>query len=276
MTANPPATAAPRRADRARVPGLAAGRVLEARLLAARRTLRIAITSALLNPLLYLVAMGLGIGAVADPAAAEALPGGSYLAFLAPGLLVASAMQLAASEALWPVMVGLEWHRTYHAAVATPLRPIDVVLGNLAFVLVRAALAGLLIALVIALLGAAPLGGAVAAVGVAVLVAGAFAAPIAAFTAQVRSHPAMTALMRFGIVPLFLFSGTFFPIDRLPGALQAIAPISPLWHGAELARLAALGEATAWAPGWHAAILLALIVVGAALAERPMRAVLCR
>ena len=256
--------------------GFPAVRVLEARLLAARRTLRSAVTSALLNPLLYLLAMGLGIGAVADPSAAADLPGGSYLAFLAPGLLVASAMQLAASESLWPLMVGLEWNRTYHAVVATPLRPVDLVLGNLAFVLVRAALAGMLIALVIVVLGAAPIGGALAAGGVAVLGAGAVAAPIAAFTAKVRSHPAMTALMRFGIVPLFLFSGTFFPIENLPAPLQAVAPVSPLWHGAELARLAALGAPTAWHPGAHTGILVGLLVGGAVLAERPIRAVLCR
>lgn len=242
--------------------------VLEGRALAARRTFRSAVASALLNPLLYLLAMGLGIGAVADPAQAAALPGGSYLAFLAPGLLVATAMQLAASESLWPVMVGLDWRRTYHAIVATPARPLDVVLGNLAFIVLRAGVAGLLIGVVIVAVGAAPPGGTLVAVGAAMLVAAAFTGLVTAFTARVRNHQAMTALLRFGIVPLFLFSGTFFPIDRLPAALQAVAPLSPLWHGAELARLAALGTAPAWPAAAHLAVLATLAVVGAALGQR--------
>ncbi len=250
--------------------------VLAGRVRAARRTFRSAVASALLNPLLYLLAMGLGIGAVADPGQAAALPGGSYLAFLAPGLLVATAMQLAASESLWPVMVGLEWRRTYHAIVATPVRPVDLVLGNLAFIVLRAGAAGLLIGVVIVALGAAPPLGTLVAVGAGMLVAAAFTGLVTAFTARVRNHQAMTALLRFGIVPLFLFSGTFFPIDRLPAALQAVAPLSPLWHGAELARLAALGTDPAWPAAGHLAVLVGLAVLGAALAERKIRELLTR
>jgi lipooligosaccharide transport system permease protein len=250
--------------------------VVEARARSARRTISSAIVSALLNPLLYLLAMGYGIGAVVDPGAAAALPGGSYIAFLAPGLLVATAMQISASESLWPVMVGLEWNRTYDGIAATPLRPVDITLGHIGFVLVRVALAATLVGAVIVLVGAAPAVGVAGAVAVAVLIAWAFAPPVMAFTAAVRSHAAMTALMRFGVIPLFLFSGTFFPIDRLPAAFRAVAPVSPLWHGAELARAAAVGAETAWHPVAHLALLLLLGVAGTVLAERALRKVLNR
>lgn len=255
---------------------LPALRVVEARARSARRTMRSAVVSALLNPILYLLAMGLGIGAVVDPAAAAGLPGGSYLSFLAPGILVATAMQVASSESLWPVMVGLEWHRSYHGIAATPLRPVDIVLGHVGFCLLRVAAAGALIGVVVVAVGAAPAVGTALAVGVAVLVAAAFAPMVTAFTSSVRSHAAMTALYRFAVMPLFLFSGTFFPIDRLPAAFQAAAPVSPLWHGAELARLAALGAPSAWPVVGHLAVLLTLCVVGVALSERAFRAVLHR
>lgn len=242
----------------------------------ARRTIASAVISAFLNPLLYLLAMGLGIGAVVDPASAATLAGGSYIAFLAPGLLVAVAMQISASESLWPVMVGLEWNRTYEGVVATTQRPADLVLGHVVWVLLRVALGSGLVGVAIVLVDAAGALGVVGAVGIAVLVAWAFAPLVMAFTATVRSQAAMTALFRFAVVPLFLFSGTFFPVDRLPQAFQAVAPISPLWHGAELARLVAVGAPSAWPPLLHATVLLTLGVVGTVLAERGMRKVLTR
>lgn len=251
-------------------------RMFESRAIAARRTLRSALVSNALNPLLFLLAVGYGVGAVVAPDEAAALPGGSYLAFLAPGLIVAVAMQLSASESLWPVMVGLEWQKTYHATAATPLRPRDIVLGHLLWVMARAAVAGVLIGIVVATAGAAPPAGVAAVVPVAVLVATAFAGPITAFTAFVRQGEALTAAFRFAVIPLFLFSGTFFPIERLPEAAQPVAIVSPLFHGAELARFAALGAPTAWPPLAHVLLLLALTVGGAALAVRHVARVVQR
>lgn len=249
-------------------------RVLEGRAIAARRTLRSALVSNALNPLLYLLAVGYGVGAVVDPGEAVALPGGSYLAFLAPGLVVAVAMQLAASESLWPVMVGIEWQKTYHAAAATVLRPRDIVYGHLLWVMARTVVAATLIGVVVGVAGAAPPSGIAAIVPVAVLVAVAFAGPITAFTAVVRNGEALTAAFRFAIIPLFLFSGTFFPIERLPEAVQPVAVISPLYHGAELARLAAHGAPTTWPPAAHVVVLAALAVAGTALAVRHVARVL--
>ncbi|QBI19754.1 ABC transporter [Egibacter rhizosphaerae] len=251
-------------------------RVLEGRAIAARRTFRSVVVSNAANPLLYLLAVGYGVGAVVDPGEAAGLPGGSYLAFLAPGLMVAVAMQLAAAESLWPVMVGLEWQKTYHATIATPVRPRDIVLGHLGWVICRAVLAGAIIGVVIVVFGVIEPLRALVAIPVGVLVATAFAGPIATFTALVRNGEALTTLFRFAIIPLFLFSGTFFPIDRLPDAVQPIAAVSPLWHGAELARLAALGAPTTWPAAAHLAVLAGLTVVGGVAAARVVGRVLRR
>src|SRR5690625_2104417 len=216
--------------------------------------------------------MGLGVGAVVETGTAQGRPGGSYIAFIAPALMVASGMQIAASESLWPLASALDWERSYHGVAATPLRPAEIVAGHVSFTLVRVALPAVVIGtLLIVGLDEASTVGTVAAVGVAVLVGAAFAGPIMAMTARTLSHVVMIALMRLGIVPLFLFSGTFFPIERLPAAAQPVAMLSPLWHGVELARAAVVGAPTTLAVGAHIAVLVAVAAVGAVLAERAFR-----
>lgn len=252
------------------------GRVIDARILMARRTISSTIITAVLGPLLFLLGMGQGVGAVVDPDVASSLAGGSYLAFLAPGLMVASAMQLSAGESLWPVMVGLEWRKTYHAAVATRLSPVHLVLGNLSFTALRAAFAGTIVAMVIALMGAAEWWRILAVVPVSALIGLSFGGLVTAFTATVRSGDAMTTLFRFAILPLFLFSGTFFPVDRFPEVVQHIVALSPLFHAAELARGIALGTDTAWHPSAHLAVLVVIAVIGALLSIKKVAEVLRR
>ena len=110
------------------------GRVFEHRLLSYKRTFRASIFSSFLTPLLFLTAMGLGLGGYVDASTQGALGGVPYLAFLAPGLLVATAMQAGSFEATFPIMGGLVWSRIFHAMYATPLTSRDIALGNLLWI----------------------------------------------------------------------------------------------------------------------------------------------
>jgi lipooligosaccharide transport system permease protein len=165
----------------------------------------------------------------------------SYLAFLAPGLLAATAMQAASFEATFPIMGGLVWQRIFHAMYATPITPRDIALGNLAWIVARLTFIATVFTLVIVLFGAAGSPLVVLAIPAAVLTGMAFAAPIAAFSATQRTPDRFSAIFRFGITPLFLFSGTFFPLSSLPAFLQPLAWLTPLYHGVALTRGLSLG-----------------------------------
>ena len=118
-------------------------RILEQHLVGYRRTWRGSVFSTFLTPVLFLASIGIGLGAIVDErSAGTGAMGAAYLAFLAPGILVSSAMQSAAFESTYPVMAGIIWDRTYLAALATPLAVADIVIGNLLFVAVRLAIAG--------------------------------------------------------------------------------------------------------------------------------------
>lgn len=216
-------------------------RVLEHRLVQYRRTFRSSAFTSFLSPVLFLTAMGLGLGGYVDRSADPVLHGLTYLEFLAPGLLAATVMQSAAFEATFPIIGGLNWQRTFHAMYATPLSPADIAIGNLAWMALRLTMIATVFTAVIVVLGAAHSPLVVLAIPVAVLTGMAFAAPIAAFSATQRTPARFNVIFRFGITPLFLFSGTFFPIESLPSALQPIAWLSPLWHGVDLSRGLALG-----------------------------------
>jgi lipooligosaccharide transport system permease protein len=217
------------------------GRVFEHRFRQYRRTFRASLFSSFLLPVLFLTAMGLGLGSYVDDGTGGGLVGISYLAFLAPGLLASTAMQSAAFESTFPIMGGLVWNRTFHAMYATPISGRDVALGNLAWIAARLLLICTVFTIVIVLFGAAESPTIVLAIPVAVLTGLAFAAPIAAFSATQRTVEKFNAIFRFGITPLFLFSGTFFPVDQLPTPLQVVAWLTPLYHGVRLTRGLSLG-----------------------------------
>lgn len=237
------------------------------------RTWRGTLTMSILYPVLYLLAMGLGLGHLVNAHLASRgetnrLGGVGYVQFIAPGLLVASAMQWATNESMYPVMGGLKWLKTYHALLATPVRVADLLHGHLAWVATRVAFSATLFLAVLAAFGelVSPL--ATLALLVAVLVGVAFAAPVAAFTATQENDAALPLLYRLGIVPLFLFSGTFFPISQLPGWLQVVARLTPLYHGVALARGLVLGKVAVVEDLGHLAYLLAMLVAGLYCARR--------
>lgn len=237
--------------------------VLEYQLLGYRRSWRGSLFSSFLSPVLFLAAIGVGLGTLIDSGDnTVAAAGVTYLMFLAPGLLAANAMQTAQGEATYPIMAGLTWLRTFGAMVTTPLRPFDVVMGTLGFITLRLLLVSSVFVLVAMLFGAVDLLRGIAMIPAAILTGLAFAGPIMAFSATQKSDGNFAALFRFVITPLFLFSGTFFPVTQLPPLIQPIAYLTPLWHGVSLARGIALGTTDLTLALVNIAFLLAFAIVG--------------
>jgi lipooligosaccharide transport system permease protein len=212
--------------------------------------------------------MGIGLGSLVDERGG---PGGiSYLTWLAPGLLAAAAMQTAAGESSYPVMAGIKWQKTYAAALATPLVVRDLILGHLGWIGVRLFQVLFVYAGAIVVVGATDPVPALASIAPALLTGLAFAGIITAYTARLQNETGLSSLFRFGIVPLFLFSGTFFPISQLPGWIQPVAWFTPLWHGVELTRAMALGIRPSFAPAVHIGALVSVLIVGTVISVRFM------
>ena len=235
-----------------------------------RRTWRGSVISSVLGPLLYLGALGAGLGTLVNRHAGGSL-GVSYLTFIAPGLLAATAMQTAFGEGLYPVLGSVKWVQNYFAAVASPLRPGDVFRGHLLFVVLRLTMnCGVFLA-ACAAFGAARSPLAILSLPAAVLTGLAFAPALMAWAVTRTRDTSFSVLMRFLMVPLFLFSGTFFPVTQLPGWLQPIAYVTPLWHGVALCRTLTLGTADLGGAAVHVGYLLAVTAAGYALALRTYR-----
>jgi lipooligosaccharide transport system permease protein len=214
--------------------------------------------------------MGLTLGVLVDRG--RGLPGGvSYLAFLAPGLLVAAAMQTAFYESSYPVMGAIKWDRIFEAVLATPAGVGDLLVGHLLYVSFRVVTSAALFLVALVAFGAADSPLVVLTLPAALLTGLAFAAPITAVAARLENDSGFAGLQRFAIVPLFLFSGTFFPVSQLPPVFEWIAYLTPLWHGVSLARGLALGTLDGTAALIHVGYLALWLGAGVALALRSFR-----
>jgi lipooligosaccharide transport system permease protein len=234
-----------------------------------RRTWKGSVISSFVNPVLYVLAMGVLLGRYVDAGPARLGGAPSYLAFVAPGLLAAQSMQTAFGEVTYPVMSRLKWDKAYFSMSASPLSVGDIALAHLAYAAARILLGSLVFVLVLAPFGVfADLRGAVLALLVQVLVGLAFATPLYAFSAGLSNESAFALVFRLGMIPLFLFSGAFFPITNLAGWMQVLARATPLWHGVDLTRMLTLDRLDAGAAAVHVAYLLVLAVAGYAWALR--------
>jgi lipooligosaccharide transport system permease protein len=244
-----------------------------------RRNWRATIVGSVVEPLLFLLAFGLGFGALVNSGGRlTALTGGlPYLVWLAPALLAMNCVQIAAFEASYPVVSGFKWQRVYWAITATPVTPGQVGTGYLCWIAVRMLSSGAVYVSIIALFGGVRDVGIVASLLAATLCGTAFAAPVMAFATVVRKEgPAFGALFRFLVIPMTLFSGTFFPLEGLPEWVRPFAWVTPLWHGTELARGAALGSLQLSPALGHLAYLIGLLSVGVVLMRWRFRARLFR
>ena len=234
-----------------------------------KRTWRGSIITSFVNPILYVVAMGILLGGFikADPAKLDGAR--SYFDFIVPGILSAQTMQVAFGETTYPVMGAIKWHRSYFAMIATPLRVSDVVLANLGFAIFRIVSAATVFVLVMAPFGVfGSILGALGALTVQPLLGLGFAAPVYAYSCNLKNKGGFTVIYRLLMIPLFLFSGTFFPISNLPPALESIAQVTPLWQGVALTRMSALDHWSSRAAIVHVTYLLALALIGTALSVR--------
>lgn len=227
------------------------------------------------TPLVYLFGMGVGLASLVDTNGAEFDAGDgtsvSYLVFVAPALLATAAIMVASEENTYTVMGGFKWHRTYYGPNASPLSSGQLVDGHLIGFSVRLLITTGMYFAFLLLFGAVeqPATGWLM-IFTAILGGVAFGMPLMAFSASLEEDKGQFAMVqRFIVMPLFLFSGTFFPLESLPGVIRWIGWISPLWHSTELGRVLSYGYAEPPAlTVVHVAYLLLLAVVGWLLARR--------
>jgi lipooligosaccharide transport system permease protein len=238
--------------------------VLEYHLVGYRRVWRTTVLSSFVMPVLMLLGLGLALGRFVHPGGALQVP---YLRFVAPGLLALTGSQIAMLEAGFPVQSFFKWDRIYIGMAATPLRVVDMIAGQLGYIGLRVLVAASAFLAVMAALGAASSASVLLAPLVAVLVGVAIAAPLFAFSATVEGPYLMTVMFRFGMLPMTLFAGVFFPVTELPAALRPVAYALPLWHGVQLCQAAALGVRTSWPVAAHVGVLVLWAVAGFGLAR---------
>lgn len=218
-----------------------------------------------LSPVMFLSAMGLGLGSMVDEG--QTFDGVSYLAFFATGILASSAMQSGVFTATYPIMSKITWQRNFEAMLASPLSVREIFIGELAWAGVTLAQLTIPFFVVMTVMRIFDSWTHVLAIPVAILTGLACCSPVMAFTATLRTDEAYTWLFRFVVTPLFLLSGTFFPIDELPAWGQAVAWATPLFHGVELVRQLTIYELEPSAV-LHLAYLVVLLSVGIVLGVR--------
>jgi Nod factor-specific ABC transporter NodJ protein len=227
-----------------------------------RKTWRGTIVISVANPLLFLLGIGAGLGHLVDRHAPTQLAGVSYVAFFAPGLLAASAMQTGFMEGAGRVAMAAGWAGAYRSAATTPLEPAEILGGHLLFIAFRVLSSSAAFVGVMAVFGVSDGWWALATIPAALLTGLAFAAPAAAWAVGVRSPMQLNTVFRFVIMPMYMFSGTFFAVAQLPHWLRPVAYVLPLWQGVELCRSLSLGTTTTIGAGVHVAYLLVLIAGG--------------
>jgi lipooligosaccharide transport system permease protein len=233
--------------------------VAEHRLRVMRSYVSTVVIGAIGTPLLYLIAMGVGLGHLVG---STPIDGVSYLQFVAPALMCSAAVTVASEEFTYPVLSGFKWNPTFIGISSSPITPGQIIDGMVISVIVRAFVTSVIYWVIILFFGAMTVGISALSVIVATLVGLAFGIPIMTYIATLERDTGQIAMvMRLVLLPLTLFSGTFFPLTSMPVYLQWIGWISPIWHGTQLARVLAYG---AQVPGWlivvHVLFLLALIV----------------
>jgi lipooligosaccharide transport system permease protein len=237
-------------------------RVVEREYMVWRRLWRGAVLNTVVQPLLFLAAMGLGLGELVNKKSGG-VAGLTYLEFVTPGLLAATVMLAAAYESLWPVLGGAKWQKTFHAAVTTPIESRELFGGRVLWVCLRGAFSASVFLVVAAILGGVTSFWAVFAVPAAVLCGAVFAAWLSGYAVMQDSDVPFAVITRVGLFPLFMFSGTFFPTSQLPDWLQPFTWLSPLWHTVELCRAATTGsQPSAGTVLGHVTFLVALLALG--------------
>jgi lipooligosaccharide transport system permease protein len=246
-------------------PGSRAIRLLERNFILYKR-IWIVVFSGFFEPVFYLFSIGFGVGTLIDQITLADGRAVSYAAFVAPAMLASSAMNGAVYESTLNVFFRLKWGKIYDGMLATPLGAMDVALGEIAWSQIRGGMYATAFVIVMGIFGLIESWWAVLAVPIALLIGFAFAGVGMAATTYMKGWQDFD-LVQLVTQPLFLFSGTFFPITAYPDAVRALVQISPLYHGVELMRASTLGIFDLSAVG-HLAFLLVMGATGMAITHR--------
>ncbi len=237
--------------------------VMEHKLLGMRAYAQTIVATSIGNPLVYLFALGIGLATLVDQNA-SGLQGVGYLAFVAPALLASAAVTVAAEEATYPFLLGFKWVPIFYAMNAAPISGRQIASGMYLAMLARIVPTVTIYFVIMLLFGAVPSSLGWLMIPAAALTGLAVATLIGSYSSGVEEDKGqMAMIMRFGVLPMFLFSGTFFPLEQLPVYLQWIGWISPLWHGTELSRVFSYGlEEPIWLTVIHVVYLVGLAAWG--------------
>lgn len=215
----------------------------------------------LATPTLFLFAIGAGLGSQIDDAELATLGTDSYLAYIGPGILAVTAMQISANEGMWPTMGLLKWGGVYQAILATPITPGDLAVAHVLWIGFRGAVAATSFLLVLSIAGAVSSWWALLIPIVAMLIGWIHAAPLVGLSAWLERDNIFPMISRVVLFPLFLFSGAFFPADDMPAVVAALARVTPSWHGVELSRRLAAHEPR-WTDVGHVGYLMIFALAG--------------
>lgn len=244
--------------------------VLEYNLIAYRRTWRSSVLSSFVLPILFMIGFGVSVGSLVN--ASGKLGNTSYLAYIVPGMIASTAIQVAFSESSFPVMAKFAWIRTYFSQIAAPLRIADILWGDMLFLIVRIVTTSGAFLLVTALFGIVTTWTGLAILPIAALLGLAIATPMFAFSATIANASFFAFPQRFIVIPMSLFAGVYFPVSSLPHYLLPLVYLSPLWHGVELSRAVTGTGHQTWLVGLgHIGYLALWVAVGLWLAIRAFR-----
>ena len=250
-----------------------AGSLVHRNLLVARRTW-VVFVSGLFEPFFYLLSIGVGVGQLVGQVVPDSGPPLTYQEFVAPGLMAAAAMNGAVFDSVFNLFVKLRYDKLYDAVLATPLSAPDVAVAETAWSLLRGATYSAAFLVIMAGLGLVGSWWAVLALPAAVLIGFAFSAAGLAATTFMRGWPDFE-FVNLVLMPLFLFSTTFYPLSAYPGPLQVVVEWTPLYHGIELIRGFVTGSVH-WGLVGHAAYLVAMGLFCLAIGARRLSALLLR
>lgn len=248
--------------------------VAEQRIRAMRAYVGTWIGLGLASPFLYVAGLGFGLAIVVNDAqGGQDVGGADFLLFLAPALVLGSAMQTAAQESTYGIFGGFKWVPIFLAMRSSPVSPAQMVIGYTVGTLVRVIPLSVVYVVAIWLLGVTDSPRALWLVPIAWILVLAVALPVTAWAAhQEQDRGQLNFIDRFVTLPLMLFSGTYFPLETLPIFLQWIGWISPLWHAVDLGRWALYGAPVAgWLVAVHVVVLVGFATVGFLLAVRVFR-----
>jgi len=218
------------------------------------------VVSGFFEPVFYLLAFGLGLGTLVGEVTGPLGKPVGYAAFIAPALLATSAMNGAIYDSTWNVFFKMRFARLYEGMIATSLGTLDIALGEIIYALLRGLVYALAFMAVIVTLGLVPSLWGILAVPAALLIAFGFSACGMALTSYMTTFQQMDWISFF-LLPMFLFSATFYPITVYPEYIQGIIKAFPLWHGIELIRGLTLGQFDG-SILWHVLYFAAMIAVG--------------